>query len=132
MTTLDKIIEFLHYHPGTGRRDLMSALSLEIKDSQMKNVLAEGVRNGDLYTEGKARATRYFIPRKAHVLRTSVNEHGNLQSCREEVCAVPVVAVDGRNKIPHTYHNEYLTIYHGYRLGYYLVLVQELKLEMLR
>ena len=70
MITLDKIIEFLHYHPGTGRRDLMSALSLEIKDSQMKNVLAEGVRNGDLYTEGKARATRYFITRKAHLLRT--------------------------------------------------------------
>ena len=70
MKTLDKIIEFLHYHPGTGRRDLMSALSLEIKDSQMKNVLAEGVRNGDLYTEGKARATRYFITRKAHLLRT--------------------------------------------------------------
>ena len=45
---------------------------------------------------------------------------------------VKVVAVDGRNKIPHTYHNEYLTIYHGYRLGYYLILVQELKLEMLR
>ena len=45
---------------------------------------------------------------------------------------VKVVAVDERNRIPHTYHNEYLTIYHGYRLGSYLVLVQELKLEMLR
>ena len=70
MTNLDKIIEFLLYNPGAGRRELMDALGLGIKDSQMKSVLAEGVRKGDLYTEGKARATRYFITRKAHLLRT--------------------------------------------------------------
>ena len=46
--------------------------------------------------------------------------------------AVKVVVVDVRNRIPHTYHNEYLTIYHRYTLGYWLILVQELKLEMLR
>ena len=31
---------------------------------------------------------------------------------------VKVVAVDGRNRIPHTYHNEHLALYRRYILGY--------------
>ena len=36
MTNLDKIIEYLHYHQGTNRRELMDMLNLGVKDTQMK------------------------------------------------------------------------------------------------
>lgn len=70
MTHLDKIIEFLHYHPGVGRKTLTEALNLGIKESQVKSLLASGIVSGDLVVEGKARATRYFITPKAQLLRT--------------------------------------------------------------
>ena len=70
MTDIEKIIEHLHYHPGVGRKDLMDALNLGIKDTQMKALLSKGVANGDIRFEGKARATRYFITPKAQLLRT--------------------------------------------------------------
>ena len=61
MTNIDKIIEYLHYHQGANRRELMDMLNLGVKDTQMKALLSEG---------GKARATRYFITPKAQILRT--------------------------------------------------------------
>ena len=70
MTNLDKVIEYLHYHPGVSRRELMEALVLGIKDTQMKALLGDGIASGDIRVEGKARATRYFITPKAQLLRT--------------------------------------------------------------
>lgn len=70
MTNLDKIIEYLHYHPGANRRELMESLALGLKDTKMKFLLGEAVANGDIRVEGKARATRYFITPKAQLLRT--------------------------------------------------------------
>ena len=65
MTNLDKIIEYLHYHQGANRRELMDMLNLGVKDTQMKALLSEGIAKGDIRVEGKARATRYFIAWKA-------------------------------------------------------------------
>lgn len=70
MTHLEKIIEFLQYHPGATRKDMMTSLSLGIGDTQVKRLLAEGVTSGEIATEGKARATRYFITPRAQLLRT--------------------------------------------------------------
>ena len=71
MTHLDKILEYLHYHEaGANRRELMDALNLGLKDTQMKGVLAEGVQKGYLLVKGQARATRYLITPKARLLRT--------------------------------------------------------------
>ncbi len=70
MTNIDKVIEYLHYHPGASRRELMEALVLGIKDTQMKALLGDGIASGDIRVEGKARATRYFITPKAQLLRT--------------------------------------------------------------
>ena len=70
MTNLDKIIEYLHYHHGASRRDLMESLRLGIKDTQMKALLSDGIGQGYIRVEGKARATRYFITPKAQLLRT--------------------------------------------------------------
>ena len=70
MTNLDKTIEYLHYHSGVSRRELMESLHFGLGDTQMKALLADGVSQGLIRTEGKARATRYFITPKAHLLRT--------------------------------------------------------------
>ena len=70
MNSLDKIIEYLHYHQGASRHELMDALHLGVKDTQMKVLLSEGVADGYIRVEGKARATRYFITPKAQLLRT--------------------------------------------------------------
>ena len=70
MTNLDKIIEYLHYHHGASRRDVMESLRLGIKDTQMKALLSDGIGQGYIRVEGKARATRYFITPKAQLLRT--------------------------------------------------------------
>ncbi len=70
MTNLDKTIEYLHYHSGVSRRELMETMHFGLGDTQMKALLADGVAQGLIRTEGKARATRYFITPKAHLLRT--------------------------------------------------------------
>lgn len=70
MKYLDKIIDFLHYHPGLGRTELMAKLDLGVGETQVKMALASGVASGDLYVEGKARATRYFVSAKGRLLKT--------------------------------------------------------------
>ena len=70
MRNVDKIIDYLHYHPGISRHELMNGLDLGVKDTQMKNLLSSCIADGFVRTEGKARATRYFITPKAHLLRT--------------------------------------------------------------
>lgn len=70
MTHLDQVIAYLHYHQGATRRELMEALNLSIKDTQVKALLSEGIAKGYLRVEGKARATRYFMTPKAHLLQT--------------------------------------------------------------
>lgn len=69
MKYLDKIIDFLHYHPGLGRTELMAKLDLGVGETQVKMALASGVASGDLYVEGKARATRYFVSAKGRLLK---------------------------------------------------------------
>ena len=48
MTNLDKVIEYLHYHSGASRRELMEALVLGIKDTQMKALLGDGIASGSV------------------------------------------------------------------------------------
>lgn len=70
MSNTDRIIEYLHYHPGISRVELMDALDLGVKDTQVKGLLGACVKDGFVRTEGKARAVRYFITPKAQLLRT--------------------------------------------------------------
>lgn len=70
MEKLDKIVEFLHYHPGLSRQELMSQLALGVGDTQMKKLLASGLARGDIRVDGRARATRYYITPKGQLLRT--------------------------------------------------------------
>lgn len=108
MTNTDRIIEFLHYNPGVSRAELMKKLDLGVKDTQVKGLLSECVKDGLVRTEGKARAVRYFITPKAQLLRTidldsyyavadrSVQTSYNFQLIREELPAIDIFTADER------------------------------------
>ena len=110
MSNIDKIIDFLHYHPGISRQELMNGLDLGVKDTQMKNFLSSCIADGFVRTEGKARATRYFITPKAHLLRTidldtyyampianrAMQTSYNFDLIREELPRVDILTADER------------------------------------
>ena len=110
MSNIDKIIDFLHYHPGISRQELMNGLDLGVKDTQMKNFLSLCIADGFVCTEGKARATRYFITPKAHLLRTidldtyyampianrAMQTSYNFDLIREELPRVDILTADER------------------------------------
>lgn len=70
MSNLDRIVDFLQYHPGVSRTELMAQLNLGVGDTQVKKLLADGLSRGDIRAEGRARATRYFITAKGQLLKT--------------------------------------------------------------
>ena len=70
MTTTDQILEFLHYNPSRSRPEIMAGIGTTLSDAQFKRVLAEAVAGGLVAVEGRARATRYSITPRAHLLRT--------------------------------------------------------------
>ena len=110
MNNTDKIIDFLHYHPGISRQELMDGLDLGVKDTQVKKFLSSCIADGFVRTEGKARATRYFITPKAHLLRTidldtyyatpianrAMQTSYNFELIREELPRVDILTADER------------------------------------
>ena len=88
----------------------MNGLDLGVKDTQMKNFLSSCVSDGFVRTEGKARATRYFITPKAHLLRTidldtyyampiadrAMQTSYNFDLIREELPQVDILTADER------------------------------------
>lgn len=98
MTNLDKIIEYLHYHQGANRRELMDMLNLGVKDTQMKALLSEGIAKGDIRMEGKARATRYFITPKAQILRTvNLDSYYAVETDKREMLTAELAAYPCRH-----------------------------------
>ena len=63
-----EILQFLHYHPLSSRDEIAKGTAFEGSDATMKRLLALGVQNGDIVVEGKARATRYRLSDRAHLL----------------------------------------------------------------
>ena len=108
MTNTDRIIEYLHYHPGISRVELMDALDLGVKDTQVKGLLGACVKDGFVRTEGKARAVRYFITPKAQLLRTvdldsyyavpnrAVQTSYNFHLIREDLPGIDIFTEDER------------------------------------
>ena len=108
MSNTDRIIEYLHYHPGISRVELMDALDLGVKDTQVKGLLGACVKDGFVRTEGKARAVRYFITPKAQLLRTvdldsyyavpnrAVQTSYNFHLIREELPGIDIFTEDER------------------------------------
>ena len=68
METAREILQFLHYHPMSSREDIRAGIGFQESDATLKRLIAAGVENGDIIVEGKARATRYSLSNRAHLL----------------------------------------------------------------
>ena len=45
MNLLDDILDFLHYHPTSGRADIANGIAHKASPATVKRVLADGVRS---------------------------------------------------------------------------------------
>ena len=70
MELLDKIIDYLHYHPLSKRLDIEEFVGAAASRATVKRLLAAGIEGGMIVATGNNRATVYSITPKAHVLRT--------------------------------------------------------------
>lgn len=61
-------MQFLHYHPLSGRDDISRGIAFEGSDATLKRAIAALVQTGDVVVTGKARATRYNLSAQAHLL----------------------------------------------------------------
>lgn len=68
METTRDILQFLHYHPSSSREEIRGGIGFQESDATLKRLIGGGVENGDIVVEGKARATRYSLSNRAHLL----------------------------------------------------------------
>lgn len=68
MDTAREILQFLHYHPLSSREEIRAGIGFQESDATLKRFIASGVENGDIVVEGKARAIRYSLSNRAHLL----------------------------------------------------------------
>lgn len=68
METSREILQFLHYHPLSSREEIRAGINFQESDATLKRLIANGVEAGDIQVEGKARATRYALSCRAHLL----------------------------------------------------------------
>ena len=67
MTTEIEILQFLHYHPLSGRADIGVSLSVPINERTLKRILAKEIAAGNIDVVGKGRATKYRLTPQAQV-----------------------------------------------------------------
>lgn len=63
-----KILQYLHYNPGSSREDIRQGIPFDGSDATLKRMIASLVKSGDVVPQGKARATRYTLSPQAHLL----------------------------------------------------------------
>lgn len=68
METTREILQFLQYHPLSSREEIRIGINFQESDATLKRLIASGVEAGDIRVEGKARATRYALSNRAHLL----------------------------------------------------------------
>ena len=68
-TNMNKeILQYLHFHPNSSRKDIIDGLVFTGSDATMKRYLAAEVRNGNITVTGQNKATRYSLSAQAHLL----------------------------------------------------------------
>jgi Fic family protein len=55
-------------HPLSSREEIRVGIGFQESDATLKRAIASGVEVGDIVVEGKARATRYSLSNRAHLL----------------------------------------------------------------
>lgn len=68
MDATREILQYLHYAPKSSRDDIAQGIAFEESEATFKRIIAALVKSGDIIAEGKARATRYVLSPKAHLL----------------------------------------------------------------
>lgn len=68
MDATREILQYLHYAPKASRDDIAQGIAFEGSEATFKRIIAALVKSGDIIAEGKARATRYVLSPKAHLL----------------------------------------------------------------
>ena len=68
METAREILQFLHYNPLSTREEIRSGIGFQESDATLKRFIASGIVTGNIVVEGKARATRYSLSNRAHLL----------------------------------------------------------------
>lgn len=63
-----EILQFLHYNPLSSREEIRVGIAFEGSDATLKRLIATLVKDGNVVVEGKARATRYRLSDRAHLL----------------------------------------------------------------
>lgn len=62
-----EILQYLHYHPDSSRKDIESSLELKESKSTIKRILAALAEEGSIVVSGQGRATRYDVSPQAKV-----------------------------------------------------------------
>lgn len=68
MDATREILQYLHYAPNASRDNIAQGIAFEGSEATFKRIIAALVKSGDIIAEGKARATRYVLSPKAHLL----------------------------------------------------------------
>ena len=68
MQLIDEILEYLQYHPMSGRQDIEGHLSGKVSSATVKRQIAKGIEDGLIVSHGNNRSTVYAITPKAHIL----------------------------------------------------------------
>ena len=68
METAREILQYLHYHPLSSREEIRVGINFQESDATLKRLIASSVEAGDIQVQGKARATRYTLSSRAHLL----------------------------------------------------------------
>ena len=68
MDTTREILQFLHYNPQSSREEIANGIEFDGSDTSLKRIIASLVGSGDVFVNGKARATRYELSPQAHLL----------------------------------------------------------------
>lgn len=67
MTINIEILQFLHYHPLSNRKEITQGITNAPSDSSMKRLIADAVRKGHIEVVGRGPSSRYRLTAQAQV-----------------------------------------------------------------
>ena len=70
MNHVDRILQYLHFHPSSSRVQIMEETDLGLSDATVKRLIADCIAKGLIQKQGSGRTVRYSITPQAHVLMT--------------------------------------------------------------
>ncbi|MCQ2974963.1 MAG: Fic family protein [Bacteroidales bacterium] len=63
-----EILQFLHFNPNVSRDEISKGINFQDSDATLKRLISNLIQKGSIVVIGKARASRYRLSDKAHIL----------------------------------------------------------------